>query len=352
MKATKRKHRIEIPMPLPPALNPWTTKLPKISSRMWPANIAMNGRSPRLKGRTMNDTNSIGKRRTFPTQWTPDGTNKEKKCSPCFQKPTPSTIAKLISDITPVKVNWLVTVNGCAWRMTPKGILPIKLANSRKMNAVNTHGRYFLPSGPMLAWTMSSTKPISPSTIICQRPGINSRRMPPNMKNQIVPSTISVHRALLVKTNGLWPPLNEPKIGSISNWCIGSMSPAATLSPLSLSVRAIAGRVFRNPHHVHESPDEAEEQHDQQQPRLRPEPFVEHETDDETARGSTDQVAQDQLAGLIARIGLGLRRPLRFLLLQTIEPLIERSKACVWWKLRDLAVLVLSHASPLCVARG
>src|SRR3954447_11345467 len=295
MKATNRKHRMEIPMPLPPALNPWTTKLPKMSSRMCPANMAMNGRSPRLNGRTMNEMNSIGNSRILPIGGMPGGMKREKKCSPCFQKPTPSTIAKLISDMTPVKVNWLVTVNGCAPWITPKGMLPIRFANSRKIKAVSTHGRYFLPSGPMLAWTMSSTKPISPSTITCQRPGMSSRLIPPNMKNQIVPSTISVHSALLVKTNGLWPPLNEPKIGSISNWCIGSMSPAATYSPLSLSVRAIAGRVFRNPHHVHESPDEAKEQHDQQQPRLRPEPFVEHETDDETSRGSTDQVAQDQL---------------------------------------------------------
>src|SRR5260221_2689433 len=254
--------------------------------------------------------------------------------------------------MTPVKVNWLVTVNGCAWRITPKGMLPMRLANSRKMKAVNTHGKYFLPPGPMLAWTMSSTKPIKPSTITCQRPGMSSRFIPPNMKNQIVPSTISVHRALLVKTNGLWPPLNEPKIGSISNWCIGSMSPAATYSPLSLSARPIAGRAFRNPHHVPEDPDEAEEQHDQQQPRLRPEPFVEHETDDETSRWSTDEVAQDQLSRLIARIRLRFCRPFRLLLPQSVEPLIERTQPRIWWKLRDLAVLVLCHVSSLCVARG
>ena len=42
--------------------------------------------------------------------------------------------------------------------------------------------------------------------------------------------------------------------------------------------------------------------------------------------------------------------PLRFRLLQTLEPLIERFEPCVWWKLRNLAGLVLCHASPLCVA--
>ena len=87
----------------------------------------------------------------------------------------------------------------------------------------------------MLTFTMSSTKAISPSTATCQRPGISSRFMPPNMNSQIVPSTISVHSALLVKTNGLLCP-NEPKIGSITNWCIGSILPsAATLLPYSRS---------------------------------------------------------------------------------------------------------------------
>ena len=42
--------------------------------------------------------------------------------------------------------------------------------------------------------------------------------------------------------------------------------------------------------------------------------------------------------------------PLRFRLLQTLEPLIERFEPRVWWKLRNLAVFVLCHASPLCVA--
>src|SRR5262249_37846225 len=161
-----------------------------------------------------------GNRNTLPIQCTPGGTNSEKKWRPCFQKPTPSTIAKVISDMTPVKVNWLVTVNGCAAATMPNGMLPMRFANSRKMKAVNPDGRYCPPSGPMLAWTMSSTNPISPSTMTCQRPGISSRRMPPNMNSQIVTRTISVHSALLVNTNGLlrW---NEPKIGAITNWCIG-----------------------------------------------------------------------------------------------------------------------------------
>jgi hypothetical protein len=38
--------------------------------------------------------------------------------------------------------------------------------------------------------------------------------------------------------------------------------------------------------------------------------------------------------------------PFRFRLLQTLEPLIERSEPRVWWKLRDLVGFVLCHASP------
>ena len=64
--------------------------------------------------------------------------------------------------------------------------------------------------------------------------------------------------------------------------------------------------------------------------------------------GSADQMTEDQLARPVVRLpGAG---PLRFRLLQTVEPLIERFEPCIWWKLRDLAGFVLCHASPLCVA--
>ena len=76
--------------------------------------MAMKGRRPRLNGRTRKLMNSIGAISSLRMNGVSFGTNSEKKCSPCFQKPTPSTIAKLMIDITPVTVNWLVTVNGWA----------------------------------------------------------------------------------------------------------------------------------------------------------------------------------------------------------------------------------------------
>ena len=56
------------------------------------------------------------------------------------------------------------------------------------------------------------------------------------------------------------------------------------------------------------------------------------------------------MAGLITGIRLPFGRPLGFRLLQAVEPLIEQFEPCVWWKLWDLAAIVFSHVSPLCVA--
>ena len=105
--------------------------------------------------------------------------------------------------ITPVMVNWLVTVNGWTPGSTPNGIIPIRLANRMKMKTVNTQGRYFRPSGPMFVSIIEVTKLVMPSTATCQRPGTSSRRMPPTMKTRIDPSTSIIHSALLVKAKGL-----------------------------------------------------------------------------------------------------------------------------------------------------
>jgi len=59
---------------------------------------------------------------------------------------------------------------------------------------------------------------------------------------------------------------------------------------------------------------------------------------------------EELLPELVTLIRLSSLSPLRFRLLQTIEPLIERFEPCVWWKLRNLVGFVLCHASSLCVA--
>ena len=86
--------------------------------------------------------------------------------------------------MTPVTVNWLVTVNG--WAPTrANGIMPIRLANRMNMKTVNTQGTYLRPSGPMLVVSIEVTKPVTPSTATCQRPGTSSRFIPPSMNSQI-----------------------------------------------------------------------------------------------------------------------------------------------------------------------
>ena len=242
-------------------------------------------------------------------------------------------------------------VNGCAGATMPNGMLPIRFANSRKTKAVNTHGRNFLPSGPMLTFTMSSTKAIRPSTATCQRPGISSRFIPPNMNSQIVPRTISVHSALLVKTNGIVVPertrdrLDHELVHRV-DFAVGSHS--RSLFPFAPSLAR--GGLF-------------EIRMTFQMPTAKPrnsitnisqgfvsEPPVQQPADDPAPERAADELTQDQLAGLITGIRLALGGPLRLRLLQPVEPLIERFEPRVWWKLRDLVDLVLSHVSPLCVA--
>ncbi len=57
----------------------------------------------------------------------------------------------------------------------------------------------FLPSGPIFTFTISSMKPVTPSTAICQRPGTSCRFMPINMKPATSASAISSQSELLVK---------------------------------------------------------------------------------------------------------------------------------------------------------
>src|SRR4028119_2061563 len=101
------------PHPTGPPPKPLTMKLPNTSIRMWPAIIATKSRSARLNGRTMNEMNSMAAISGTMTAGVPCGMNREKKCRPWRQKPTISTMAKLITASTPVMLKWLVVVKAC-----------------------------------------------------------------------------------------------------------------------------------------------------------------------------------------------------------------------------------------------
>ena len=124
----------------------------------------------------------------------------------------------------------------------PNGMLPIRLANSMKMKEREDPGHVFLAFGADA--DVDHVVDEADQALDRDLPAARERAarfMPPNMNSQIVPSTISVHSALLVKTKRIVAHVNEPKIGSIVNWCIGSILPsAATLRPYYSSARAVA----------------------------------------------------------------------------------------------------------------
>ena len=132
---------------------------------------------------------------------------------------------------TAVMVRWLVTVNGCTPGTIPNGIIPMKFAIRMNMNSENTKGTYFLPSGPTLEVSILLTKPATPSTAICQRPGTSSRFIPPHMNSHKAPNTRIMNNEEFVKETS-YPAISSCASGSIWNWCIGSILP---LSPATFT---------------------------------------------------------------------------------------------------------------------
>ena len=85
----------------------------------------------------MKEISSIGKMTGIIGSGVPCGTNSEKKCRPCFQKPTISTIEKLMMASTPVAVKWLVKVKGCSPNR-PSGSRPKRFASRMNMKSEKT----------------------------------------------------------------------------------------------------------------------------------------------------------------------------------------------------------------------
>ena len=109
-------------------------------------------------------------------------------------KPTISTMAKLTMASTPVTVSWLVTANG--WLPTKRD-----RHHAEEVGEQDEHeqrediGTNLRPFGPMFVSIMSVTKPVKPSTATCQRPGHDSRFMPPSMKATRATNVSAIHSA-------------------------------------------------------------------------------------------------------------------------------------------------------------
>src|SRR5215208_611238 len=130
-------------------------------------------------------------------------------------------------------------------------------------------------------------------------------------------------------------------MGSTVNWCIGSILPlAATL------LRYLYSAARRSPglcksHDVPHADAEPKEQHQQEEHRESPVArhcgkAVQTPSDHRAANGSADQMTEELLPELVARVRLRSAGPLGFRLLQTIEPQVQRFEPRVWWKLRNL----------------
>src|SRR3546814_11554418 len=129
-----------------PAVELWTMKFANTSISTCPAVIATNSRRPRLNGRTMKDTNSIGAMKGIIGQGVPCGTNSEKKCSPWRQKLTTSTIEKGRPASTPVMVKWLVTGSGCT-TTSAQATSPGMLKTTINLKAAKKKGKDMTPYG-------------------------------------------------------------------------------------------------------------------------------------------------------------------------------------------------------------
>src|SRR3546814_810282 len=79
----------------------------------------------------------------------------------------------------------------------------------------------------MFVAIIDDTKPVKPSTAICQRPGTSWRFMPPSMNSHRMIAAAPIHTALVVSHTSFPPAANSFAIGSTVNWCIGSNLPAS-----------------------------------------------------------------------------------------------------------------------------
>ena len=189
------------------------------------------------------------------------------------------------------------------------------------MNSEKTYGTNFLPSGPMLTLTMSSTKPVKPSTATCQRPGTSSRFMPPHEHRRSAPSATSIHSGAVGEADVVPPEMQRNQRLHRELVHRVDLAFGRHASCLPLLVGPEPGPGLGNSHDVPDADAEPEEQHQQEEQRERPvaEPIgqaIQTPSDHRAAERSADQVSEELLPEPIARVRLRSAGPLRFRLLQ------------------------------------
>ena len=220
---------------------------------------------------------------------------------------------------------------------------------------MKTHGRYSCPRGrcsPGPCRRRSRSGPRPPPASGRERARASC---PPTMKPRSTPSTISIHSALLVKTDVVPPMCSRNQRLDRELVHRVDLAFGRHACPLTSTLVPESGRgvleirmTFLTP--TAEAENSITSMNNGRSGAEKPAcPDPSRSTRRQAGRRSVGR--RRMLPEPIARIGLrSSPAPLRFRLLQPVEPLIERFEPRVWWKLRNLAGLVLCHASPLCVA--
>ena len=92
-------------------VNSCAKNVERILSRVWPATMLANNRTPSETARAMYEISSISTNNGTSARGVPDGIKYEKKCNPCFCSPRIVTPRKIVTD-SPIDTTIdVVTVN-------------------------------------------------------------------------------------------------------------------------------------------------------------------------------------------------------------------------------------------------
>ena len=106
---------------------------------------------------------------------------------------------KLRTASTPVKLNWLVVAKGVQAGDDRERQKPRQVRHQDESVSSEDVRRELRPSGPMFTSTMSSMKPVRPSTAICQRPGTGCLFRAQSHEPEDHETANSIQAALVVK---------------------------------------------------------------------------------------------------------------------------------------------------------
>ena len=160
-----------------------TTKPAKTLSNVWPANMLANSLTDKLIGLERYEITSIGINKGSIYQGRPGITKNEKKCRPCFTKPSIVTPINTTAARAKVTIIWLVNVK-------LYGIIQTIFPTRTNINIVNTNGKKRLPCSPTVSLNNWATKLYINSDTSCILEGTIDLVLTLNVKNSVITETV------------------------------------------------------------------------------------------------------------------------------------------------------------------